>query len=121
MKVRISENDYGLSITDLLNEGDDVNYSFNLVESENSSDNKWYNSSTHRLTRVNENTLKLESVDVDTQQLPSANAGKGFNSSVYTFMFTVNNNQLSMNMSGTAFYENKTGNIDSKCTFKRVE
>jgi hypothetical protein len=121
MKVRVNEDEYGLSIIDLLNEGDDENYSFNLVGSENSSDNKWYNSSTHRLIRVNENTLKLDGVDVDAQQLSLADTGKGFTSSVYTLMFTVNNNQLTMNMNGTAFYENKTASIDGKCTFKRVE
>lgn len=120
MKIRVNDYEDGLSIVDLLNEGDDENYSFNRVVTENNSDNEWYFSSTHRLTRVNETTLKLENVDVDASQLPSANAEKSFSSARYTTMYTVNNNQLTMNMGGTAFFENKTANIDVKCTLKRV-
>ena len=120
VKIRIHEDESELSITDLIDEGDTESYSFNLVGSENNSDSKWYNASTHRLTRVNETTLKLESVDVDAPQLPSANAEKGFTSLVYTTMYTVNNNQLTMDISGTSFYENNNGNFNGKCTFKRV-
>lgn len=121
IKFRISEYDSGIFMLNLMNEGDGEYYSYNRVRSENESDKDWFYSSTHRLTKVNENTLKFEYTDVDAPQLPSSDAEKDLTSTVYNIVYTVNNNQLTMKMNGTVTYENKNANIDGQCTFKRVE
>jgi hypothetical protein len=119
-KIRIEEDDTEFSIIDLINEGGNDTYSFNAVKSEGTADKDWYDSFNSRLTRINETTLKLEGTGVFANQLPSSNKEKGLNSGVFTGMYTVNNNQLIIDIYGKIFHDNQNDTFGEKCILKKV-
>lgn len=120
-KIRIDENNAELTIIDLTSEGESETYLLNVVESRGASDKEWYDSFTSRLTRVNENTFKLEASGVYGNQLPSSDTEKGLASGVFTIISTVNNNQLTINTSGKIVSpEHKDETMNIKCNLKRV-
>lgn len=117
VKIRIVEDDFDFSIIDLINEGGNETMSFNVLESKTRTDKDFYESSTSRLTRVNENTVKYEASEV--YGTPS-NPEKMLASGVITSTATVNNNQLTIDTRAKSSNDN-TNEIVDKCTFKRVQ
>lgn len=115
-KIRIVEDDFDFSIIDLIHEGGNETISFNVLESKTSTDKDFYESSTTRLSRINENTLKVEGTVV--YATPS-NDEKRLASGVVTCTLTVNNNQLTIDTIGKRFDENTKESVD-KCILKRT-
>lgn len=115
VKIRIEENPIDLSIIDLMNEGNAETHSFNVLESDNRLHNEFYESSTSRLTRINENAIQFEGTELFAT--PS-NKEKALVSGIYTFTLTVNNNELTMVTKMKLSTENNES-VDH-CVLKRV-
>lgn len=114
VKIRIVEDDFDFSIIDLINEGGNETISFDVLESKTSTDKDFYESSTGRLSRINENTLKFESTEVFAT--PS-NTEKKLASEIFSSTFIVNNNQLTVDSVMKSSNENESVN---KCILKRT-
>lgn len=116
VKIRIVEDDFDFSIIDLINEGGNETISFEVLESKIRTDKDLYESSTSRLTRINENTLKFEGTEVFATH---SNTEKKLASGVFTSTFIVNNNQLTVDSVMKFFNENNKESVD-KCILKRT-
>jgi len=120
-KMHIEEDSTQLSVRDLINEGEET-FSFNVVKSESYSDKDWYDSYTSRLTKLNDNTLRLEGTGVFGHQLPSSDKDKGFGTGRMTTIAIVNNNQLMIdtNVKASGVNQNENFETNTKCLLKRA-
>ena len=116
VKIRIVEDEFDFSIIDLINEGENETVSFNVLESKTRTDKDFYESSTSRLTRINENTIKFEGTEVFAT--PS-NTEEMLASGVFTSTAIVNNNQLTIDTVMKLSNENNKESVD-KCILKRT-
>lgn len=116
VKIRIVEDDFDFAVIDLINDGDNETIPFNTLESKTSTDKDLYESSTSRLTKINENTIKLEGTDVFA--MPSS-PEKKLSSGIFTSTLIVDNNQLTIDSVMKVEDENKNESVD-KCILKRT-
>lgn len=113
-KLRINEDAYELSIMNL-NEGNSETYSFDAIKSEINSSHDEHDSVTTKLNKINDKTLKLEynmksSSYVD---FPSATLA-------LTSLYTVNNNQLTINHKGRFTQGDKDEIFEVECNLKKA-
>jgi hypothetical protein len=120
-KLQIDEDDTNLTIIDLVNAGHVETDVFDAVKSESYSDKNWYNSFSSRLTKVNDNTLKSEGTGMFTNQLPSSNLDSGFQSGIFTAIYSVNNDQLIIDTNIKIIEHGNENVIEDKCILKRVK
>lgn len=124
VKYRIEEDDIGLSMVDLRdqgNQGRKENFYYNEIKSEGHTDTDSYSTFTSRMSKINENTIKFEGTGVDANQPPITSKEKAMMiSGVVTSMMTVNNNQLTIETNAKIFRGNSTKGSVDKCILKRA-
>lgn len=115
VKIEIEENDFDFSIID---NGRKETASYDVLESKTSTDGPFdhYNSSTGRLSKVNENTVKFEGNEIFARL---SDKEKSLQSMSYTVTFIVNNNQLTIDSVMRISNGDKNESVD-KCILKRA-
>ncbi len=121
IKFKIIEDDFDFQVQSLNQEGFGVTeyYTFDEIKSETTTDKDGYESSTSKLTRVDANTIRLDSSFVLGDQGSASGDGAEFLSGADTVTLTVNNNQLTLNITGVEFGNNNKTK-EEKCVLKRI-
>ncbi|MBA3661031.1 MAG: hypothetical protein H0W64_04865 [Gammaproteobacteria bacterium] len=116
-KIRIEDEYFDFSIKELLLTGFTQTFYFDVTESKSLARKDHYVTTTSRLTRINDNTIRLEGTGVVNDD---SNKETRLESEVFNSTFTVNNNNLIITSEKKYPHGNKDENVD-KCLLKRVE